>query len=81
MVELRVSFLLKCILGISGRKNFNRKERYFYARTKEGQNLKGGLKNYGVETLKDTMYDREGDTTLFSFGDFSLFELIFLFKY
>ena len=49
--------------------------------SKEEQNLQGGLKNYGIETLKDTMYYREGDTTLFSFGDFSLSELIFLFIY
>ena len=32
---------LKGILGISGRKNYNRKERYFYARPSVGQNLKG----------------------------------------
>ena len=57
-------------------------ERYFYVRPKGEQNLKGDLGFKGeVETLEDTMYDREGNATLFSFGDFSLFELIFLFMY
>ena len=38
----KTSFLLKSISGISGRKNYNRRGRYFYAKPEGGKNLKGG---------------------------------------
>ena len=53
-VELGDSFLLKGILGKSGRKIYNRGS-HFYSRPEGGQNLMGELGIKGGWDLKDTM--------------------------